>query len=161
MVKQTLLFLSEGGEKTASKMEVTERKERPPFPKRPLNPNVRWNLICVDMDDWEGLAESLKDSKIKCERDLYKCIVEDFLPAIPDIIEARVSPSFSMSCECIGSSVWVWHFIKKDTFSSHTRPINYMYTHKWKATVSHLCILKLYFLDLFLFYLLARQRFQK
>ncbi|XP_048779537.2 uncharacterized protein LOC125682944 isoform X2 [Ostrea edulis] len=81
--------ISEGGEKTASKMEVTERKERPPFPKRPLNPNVRWNLICVDMDDWEGLAESLKDSKIKCERDLYKCIVEDFLPAIPDIIEAR------------------------------------------------------------------------
>lgn len=81
-------FNSEGTEKIAT---ATEKRERQPFPKRPLNPNVRWHLICVDMDDWEGLAELLKDSKVKCERDLYKCIVEDFLPAIPDIIEARVS----------------------------------------------------------------------
>uniref|UniRef100_K1PW96 Cat eye syndrome critical region protein 2 n=1 Tax=Magallana gigas TaxID=29159 RepID=K1PW96_MAGGI len=79
--------ISEGTEKIAT---ATEKRERQPFPKRPLNPNVRWHLICVDMDDWEGLAELLKDSKVKCERDLYKCIVEDFLPAIPDIIEARM-----------------------------------------------------------------------
>ncbi|XP_061167049.1 uncharacterized protein LOC133175924 isoform X2 [Saccostrea echinata] len=82
-------MVSEGTDKMTPKMEVNEKKERQPYPKRPLNPNVRWHLICVDMDDWEGLAESLKDSKVKCERDLYKCIVEDFLPAIPDIIEAR------------------------------------------------------------------------
>lgn len=81
-------FFSEGIEKA---LPIAEKRERLPFPKQPLNPNVRWHLICVDMDDWEGLAELLKDSKVKCERDLYKCIVEDFLPAIPDIIEARVS----------------------------------------------------------------------
>ena len=109
------MFYSEGAEKSTPKMEVTERKERPPFPKRPLNPNVRWHLICVDMDDWEGLAESLKDSKVKCERDLYKCIVEDFLPAIPDIIEARVSHHVlccvdlsSIGCGSIG--VWIGYF---------------------------------------------------
>ena len=83
-----ILFFSEGIEKA---LPIAEKRERLPFPKQPLNPNVRWHLICVDMDDWEGLAELLKDSKVKCERDLYKCIVEDFLPAIPDIIEARVS----------------------------------------------------------------------
>lgn len=55
---------------------------------------MRWYLICVDMDDWEGLAELLKDSKVKCERDLYKCIVEDFFFVILDIIEVRVSVDF-------------------------------------------------------------------
>lgn len=110
-----IVFNSEGTEKTAA---VTEKRERQPFPKRPLNPNVRWHLICVDMDDWEGLAELLKDSKVKCERDLYKCIVEDFLPAIPDIIEARVSqrPLFSDIGE-----------------STHTSCTHYLYVAIWSV----------------------------
>lgn len=51
--------------------------------------NPRWHLICRSYEDWDALAESFKESKIKCERDLCRCITQDFLPAIPEIMEAR------------------------------------------------------------------------
>ncbi|XP_060070032.1 chromatin remodeling regulator CECR2-like, partial [Ylistrum balloti] len=51
--------------------------------------NPRWHLICKNFEDWDALAESFKESKIKCERDLCRCITQDFLPAIPEIMEAR------------------------------------------------------------------------
>ncbi|XP_021345176.1 uncharacterized protein LOC110445105 isoform X2 [Mizuhopecten yessoensis] len=51
--------------------------------------NPRWHLICTTYEDWDALAETFKESKVKCERDLCRCITQDFLPAIPDIMEAR------------------------------------------------------------------------
>lgn len=50
-----------------------------------------WHVICSTLDDWINLAEWYKDSPVRCEKALSKIIREDFLPVLPEIIEARVS----------------------------------------------------------------------
>lgn len=57
----------------------------------PSNSSTRWHLVCQTLDDWVNLAEWFKDSDVRCEKSLSKVIREDFLPVLPEIIEARVS----------------------------------------------------------------------
>jgi len=59
----------------------------------PSESKTRWHVICSHLDDWINLAEWFKDSEVRCERALSKIIREDFLPVLPEIIEARVSHS--------------------------------------------------------------------
>ena len=56
-----------------------------------LESSPRWHVVCRTFEDWETLAEWFRDSTVKCEKELYKCLSVDFLPAIPEIIEAKVS----------------------------------------------------------------------
>lgn len=48
-----------------------------------------WQVICFTEDDWHNLANKLKSSKSRKEQDLYKCLVEDFLPSIPYLFKAK------------------------------------------------------------------------
>lgn len=57
----------------------------------PSNSSTRWHLVCQTLDDWVNLAEWFNDSDVRCEKSLSKVIREDFLPVLPEIIEARVS----------------------------------------------------------------------
>ena len=65
-------------------------------PPKPLYHNPRWHLVCCTLEEWTAVSESLKDSTTKSGKDLYKCIVNDFLPEMPAILEARVSFHFFM-----------------------------------------------------------------
>ncbi|XP_063400775.1 uncharacterized protein LOC134685205 isoform X2 [Mytilus trossulus] len=58
-------------------------------PPKPLYHNPRWHLVCCTLEEWTAVSESLKDSTTKNGKDLYKCIVNDFLPEMPAILEAR------------------------------------------------------------------------
>jgi len=58
-----------------------------------------WHVVCCTLDDWINLAEWYKESPVRCERALSKVITDDFLPVLPEIIEARVS-YFSCCCFC-------------------------------------------------------------
>lgn len=60
-------------------------------PPKPLYHNPRWHLVCCTLEEWISVSESLKDNTTKNGKDLYKCIVNDFLPEMPAILEARVS----------------------------------------------------------------------
>ncbi|ESO97966.1 hypothetical protein LOTGIDRAFT_209165 [Lottia gigantea] len=51
----------------------------------------RWHMVCCTLEDWQNLAEFFKESEVKCEKALYRTIVEDFLPEIPNIVAERVS----------------------------------------------------------------------
>lgn len=71
-------------------------KEKVMSPKPAIEPAVSksetgWHVICSTLDDWINLAEWFKDSPVRCEKSLSKVIREDFLPVLPEIIEARVS----------------------------------------------------------------------
>ncbi|KAH3884183.1 hypothetical protein DPMN_008156 [Dreissena polymorpha] len=50
---------------------------------------TRWHVVCTTLDDWINLAEWYKESPVRCEKALSKIIREDFLPVLPEIIEAR------------------------------------------------------------------------
>ncbi|CAG2225549.1 Cat eye syndrome critical region protein 2 homolog,Cat eye syndrome critical region protein 2 [Mytilus edulis] len=58
-------------------------------PPKPLYHNPRWHLVCCTLEEWISVSESLKDNTTKNGKDLYKCIVNDFLPEMPAILEAR------------------------------------------------------------------------
>ena len=58
-------------------------------------PCNRWHLVCQTLEDWEALAESFKESKVRCEKTMYRTITEDFLPEIPRILEEKVGFMFS------------------------------------------------------------------
>lgn len=70
--------------------EVADEQENsvPPAPPMPLP--SRWHLVCQTTEDWENLAMKFKGSRTKCERELYKTLIEDFVPEIPKMIEAKV-----------------------------------------------------------------------
>ncbi|XP_066276513.1 chromatin remodeling regulator CECR2-like isoform X2 [Branchiostoma lanceolatum] len=51
--------------------------------------NERWSLICSTAEDWSDLAESFKGSRTQVERRLYKTLMEDFVPEIPEMIAAK------------------------------------------------------------------------
>ncbi|XP_052801093.1 uncharacterized protein LOC128231883 [Mya arenaria] len=51
--------------------------------------STRWHVICASLDDWINLSEWYKDSQVRSEKALSKIIREDFLPVLPEIIEAR------------------------------------------------------------------------
>lgn len=48
-----------------------------------------WQVICFTEDDWHNLANKFKSSKYRKEQNLYKCLVEDFLPSIPYLFKAK------------------------------------------------------------------------
>ncbi|XP_048242320.1 titin homolog isoform X2 [Haliotis rufescens] len=52
-------------------------------------PVDRWHLVCQSLVDWEQLAENFKESKVRCEKNLYRTVTEDFLPEIPRIMEEK------------------------------------------------------------------------
>lgn len=71
-------------------------QERIKSPKPAVEPTLsksstNWHVVCATLDDWINLAEWFKDSSVRCEKSLAKVIREDFLPVLPEIIEARVS----------------------------------------------------------------------
>ena len=82
---------------TASGPKTTLGKQKmfastgPVVPPEPSKSNTRWHLICSTLDDWVNLAEWFSDSQSRCEKMLMKLIKDDFLPVLPEIIEARVS----------------------------------------------------------------------
>ena len=49
--------------------------------------NPRWHLVCAAFKDWKLLADSLEQSHVKCEKELYKLISEEFLPRLPSMFE--------------------------------------------------------------------------
>ncbi|XP_055957766.1 DNA ligase 1-like isoform X2 [Patella vulgata] len=49
----------------------------------------RWHMVCSTLEDWQNLSEFFRESEAKCEKALYRTIVEDFLPEIPNIIIER------------------------------------------------------------------------
>ncbi|XP_078670272.1 uncharacterized protein LOC144910741 isoform X3 [Branchiostoma floridae x Branchiostoma belcheri] len=51
--------------------------------------NERWSLICSTAEDWSNLAESFRGSRTQVERRLYKTLMEDFVPEIPEMIAAK------------------------------------------------------------------------
>ncbi|XP_013403178.1 uncharacterized protein LOC106168598 [Lingula anatina] len=69
-------------EESEAEEEGTPSEPPPPPPKL-------WHLICQTTEEWEQLANTFKGSKVKCERELYKTLVEDFVPEIPKMIEAK------------------------------------------------------------------------
>lgn len=71
-----------------SDIKIEVKTENKP-PRKPLYMNPRWHLVASTMEEWQTLAESLKESTTKPAKDLYKCIVNDFLPEMPAIMEAR------------------------------------------------------------------------
>ena len=77
------------------KIEI-EEKVKDDTQAKPLYKNPRWHLICSTVEEWQEVADSLKYSTTKEAKELYKCIVNDFLPEMPAIMEARVSNS----CTC-------------------------------------------------------------
>lgn len=52
--------------------------------------NTRWHLLCETEEDWKTFAEKFRKSKAKCERDLYRVIVQDFLPESANLITEKV-----------------------------------------------------------------------
>lgn len=68
--------------------------EKPAVAPTPSKSVTRWHLVCETLDDWVNLAEWFKDSAVRCEKALSKEIRENFLPVLPEIIEARVSQYF-------------------------------------------------------------------
>ena len=52
---------------------------------------TKWHMHCDVLEDWEALAARFKRSRLTCERLLYKAIIADFLPDLPDIYEQQVS----------------------------------------------------------------------
>lgn len=48
-----------------------------------------WQVICFSEQDWQNLANKFKDSKSRKENDLYKILVDDFLPNIPVLFKAK------------------------------------------------------------------------
>ncbi|KAK0042009.1 threonine-rich gpi-anchored glycoprotein [Biomphalaria pfeifferi] len=45
-----------------------------------------WQLVCDSLEDWTQLAQDLKDSTFYKEKQMYKILKNDFLPAIPGIM---------------------------------------------------------------------------
>ncbi|XP_052064684.1 uncharacterized protein LOC127704607 isoform X2 [Mytilus californianus] len=74
---------------TDSNAHDSEVKFEDKPPPKPLYHNPRWHLVCCTLEEWTALSESLKDSTTKNGKDLFKCIVNDFLPEMPAILEAR------------------------------------------------------------------------
>lgn len=48
-----------------------------------------WQVVCFTEADWVELAAKLKGSTCKAERDLYRTLVEDFLPEIPRLFAQK------------------------------------------------------------------------
>ncbi|KAG5675631.1 hypothetical protein PVAND_005519 [Polypedilum vanderplanki] len=48
-----------------------------------------WQVICFTEEDWHSLANKFKSSKSRKEQNLYKCLIQDFLPNIPLIFKAK------------------------------------------------------------------------
>lgn len=48
-----------------------------------------WQVICFTEDDWHNLANKFKNSKSRKEQNLFKCLIENFLPNIPLIFKAK------------------------------------------------------------------------
>ncbi|XP_071120255.1 uncharacterized protein [Mytilus edulis] len=74
---------------TDSNEHDSEVKFEDKAPPKPLYHNPRWHLVCCTLEEWISVSESLKDNTTKNGKDLYKCIVNDFLPEMPAILEAR------------------------------------------------------------------------
>jgi len=55
---------------------------------------TRWSLECATLEDWTRLSEGFKDSKKKCEKDLYKILTENFLEIIKTFFEEKVRGDF-------------------------------------------------------------------
>ena len=50
----------------------------------------RWHLVCHSQEDWQKLTDFFKKSKVKCEKELYKTLANDFLPEIQSLFVAKV-----------------------------------------------------------------------
>ncbi|KAL5006822.1 hypothetical protein ScPMuIL_015628 [Solemya velum] len=68
---------------------VQEEEKAPECSTENVKDPVRWHLVCTTLEDWQALAESFKNSKVKCEKQLYQVITDSFLPEIPIILESR------------------------------------------------------------------------
>ncbi|XP_022108645.1 uncharacterized protein LOC110988947 isoform X2 [Acanthaster planci] len=49
----------------------------------------RWHLVCHSQEDWQRLTDFFKKSKVKCEKELYKTLANDFLPEIHSLFAAK------------------------------------------------------------------------
>jgi hypothetical protein len=54
-------------------------------------PFSKWKLACSSLQEWKELANTFKDSKVRCEKKLYQVLVHDFLPDLPEMISEAVS----------------------------------------------------------------------
>ena len=50
----------------------------------------RWRLVCDSLEDWRCLAQRLRTSQQRCDQHLYRCIVDDFLPYLPNLLQHQV-----------------------------------------------------------------------
>lgn len=64
----------------------------PPWDQILLRPAdyLRWRLVCYTLDDWRTVTDKYRHSHSKCEKDLYRIIHNDFLPAIEKLFEENV-----------------------------------------------------------------------
>ncbi|XP_065348740.1 bromodomain-containing protein 4A-like isoform X2 [Cloeon dipterum] len=54
-----------------------------------INPDAVWQVICFTAEDWENLADSLKDSDDPAEKALHSTLELDFLPEIPRLFAEK------------------------------------------------------------------------
>ncbi|CAH1787491.1 unnamed protein product, partial [Owenia fusiformis] len=57
--------------------------------KVPDAPPNRWHMVCSIYGDWVKLTESFKESRTKCEKELYKTLSEEFLPEISNLMQEK------------------------------------------------------------------------
>ncbi|XP_053384151.1 uncharacterized protein LOC123536403 isoform X3 [Mercenaria mercenaria] len=79
----------EGSEANEESNSCEFSLSKPAVAPQPSKSSTRWHLVCETLDDWINFAEWYKDSPVRCEKSLSKVIREDFLPVLPEIIEAR------------------------------------------------------------------------
>ncbi|XP_064634773.1 uncharacterized protein LOC135492316 isoform X2 [Lineus longissimus] len=77
-------------EESESSSEEEEEEYDIPLPVTPGDENKqRWFVQCTTIEDWEELAQKFVGSKIKCERELYLSITEDFMPELIKLFEDK------------------------------------------------------------------------
>lgn len=68
-------------EETSTSSDSSSSEDEPDPPK--------WQVICQTEEDWQKLTDSFKKTRVKCERELYQVLSENFLPEIHSLFVAK------------------------------------------------------------------------
>ena len=60
----------------------------------------RWSLVCSSLADWKCLANRLRASEARCEQRLYRCLLDDFLPQMPALLDYKVRSDVTLPWSC-------------------------------------------------------------
>ncbi|XP_074660440.1 uncharacterized protein LOC141912911 [Tubulanus polymorphus] len=63
----------------------------------------KWEIVCDRLDEWQTFADSIKGSRVRCEKSLHKIIVNNFLPEIPQLEDQKRRAHVRHLTEEIGS----------------------------------------------------------